>query len=201
MELVAAGLGLPVERLNAELYKLLIYRPRGFFAEHRDTEKVPGIVATLSLSLPTPGAGGELVVRHGGREQAFDLRAGEPSEMSFAAFYADCLHEVRPLAEGHRVTLVFNLFLGSSGDVLAAPDHSDVAAQTASCTPPCFGSRSSARRCMCLWPTPGNGGSTGSGKRTMSGPKPKWTRSTSGGMLWTAGLRGTGVVRRSERSR
>ena len=67
MDMVAAGLGLPAERLGAELYKLLVYRPGGFFAEHRDTEKVPGMVATLSLSLPTPGAGGELVVRHAGR--------------------------------------------------------------------------------------------------------------------------------------
>lgn len=133
MELVATGLGLPAGRLNAELYKLLIYRPGGFFAEHRDTEKVPGMVATLSLSLPTPGAGGELVVRHGGREEVFDLRAGEPSEMSFAAFYADCLHEVWPLAEGHRVTLVFNLFLGSSGDVPETPDHSGLAAPVAEC--------------------------------------------------------------------
>ena len=126
MDLVAAGLGLPAERLGAELYKLLIYRPGGFFAEHRDTEKVPGMVATLSLSLPTPGAGGELIVRHGGREEVCDLNAGEPSELSFAAFYADCLHEVRPLAEGHRVTLVFNLFLGSSsGDAPGAPEYSD----------------------------------------------------------------------------
>ena len=133
IELVAAGLGLPADRLNAELYKLLIYRPGGFFAEHRDSEKVPGMVATLSLSLPTPGAGGELVVRHGGREEVFDLSAGEPSEMSFAAFYADCLHEVRPLAEGHRLTLVFNLFLGSSGDAPGAPGSSDLAAPVAEC--------------------------------------------------------------------
>ena len=133
MDVVAAGLGLPAERLKAELYKLLIYRPGGFFAEHRDTEKVPGMVATLSLSLPTPGAGGELVVRHGGKEEVFDLSAGEPSELSFAAFYADCLHEVRPLAEGHRVTLVFNLFLGSSGDPPGAPDYADLAAPVAEC--------------------------------------------------------------------
>ena len=133
MGLVADGLGLPAERLNAELYKLLIYRPGGFFAEHRDTEKVPGMVATLSLSLPTPGAGGELVVRHGGREEVFDLSAGEPSELSFAAFYADCPHEVRPLAEGHRVTLVFNLFLGASGAPPGAPDFSDLAAPVAEC--------------------------------------------------------------------
>ena len=137
MDLVAAGLGLPAERLGAELYKLLVYRPGGFFAEHRDTEKVPGMVATLSLSLPTPGAGGALVVRHGGREEVIDLNAGEPSELSFAAFYADCLHEVRPLAEGHRVTLVFNLFLGSSGDAPGAPDYSNLARPVAECLGRC----------------------------------------------------------------
>lgn len=130
-DLVAAGLGLPAERLDADLYKLLVYRPGGFFAEHRDTEKAPGMVATLSLSLPVPGTGGELVVRHGGRERVFDLGAREPSELSYAAFYADCLHEVRPLLEGHRVTLVFNLFLDSPDDAPGAPDHSDLAAGVA----------------------------------------------------------------------
>ena len=133
MDLVAAGLGLPAERLGADLYKLLVYRPGGFFAEHRDTEKVPGMVATLSLSLPVPGAGGELVVRHGGRKEVFDLNAAEPSELSYAAFYADCLHEVRPVLEGHRVTLVFNLFLDSAGEAPGAPDYSDLAAPVAEC--------------------------------------------------------------------
>ncbi|MDE2762926.1 MAG: 2OG-Fe(II) oxygenase [Gemmatimonadota bacterium] len=131
MDLVAAGLGLPAERLGADLHKLLVYRPGGFFSEHRDTEKVPGMVATLSLSLPVPGAGGELVVRHGGRKEVFDLNAAEPSELSYAAFYADCPHEVRPLAEGHRVTLVFNL--ESAVDAPGAPDYSDLAAPVAEC--------------------------------------------------------------------
>ncbi len=133
MDLVAAGLGLPAERLGADLHKLLVYRPGGFFAEHRDTEKVPGMVATLSLSLPVPGTGGELVVRHGGRKEVFDLNAAEPSELSYAAFYADCPHEVRPLAEGHRVTLVFNLFLDSAVDAPGAPDYSGLAAPVAEC--------------------------------------------------------------------
>lgn len=132
VDLVASGLGLPAERLGAELYKLLVYRRGGFFAEHRDTEKAPGMVATLSLSMPARGAGGELVVRHREKEKVFDLNAGEPSELSYAAFYADCPHEVRPLVEGHRVTLVFNLFLDSDGDAPGAPDYSDLAAPVAS---------------------------------------------------------------------
>lgn len=47
MGLTADGLGLPVDGLSASPYKLLVYERGGFFAEHRDTEKVPGMVATL----------------------------------------------------------------------------------------------------------------------------------------------------------
>ena len=131
MDMVAAGLGLPAERLGAELYKLLVYRPGGFFAEHRDTEKVPGMVATLSLSLPTPGAGGELVVRHAAREATLDMAALEPSELLFAAFYSDCPHEVLPVRDGHRVSLLFNLFLGSADDGLAPPEYRKLTTQVA----------------------------------------------------------------------
>ncbi len=131
--LVADGLGLPVESLRAEPYKLLVYRQGGFFSEHRDTEKAPGMVATLTLSLPTAGSGGELVVRHGDRETTFDLAAEEPSELSFAAFYSDCPHEVRPVTEGHRVSLVYNLSLDSGRPGLGAPDYADLAAPVAEC--------------------------------------------------------------------
>ena len=134
MDRVAEGLGVPGGRLGAELYKLLVYRPGGFFAAHRDTEKIAGMVATLSLSLPTAGAGGELVVRHGEEETTFDMSAEEPSELAFAAFYADCPHEARPVTSGHRVTLVFNLFLRSGADgPLDAPDYADLTTRIAEC--------------------------------------------------------------------
>lgn len=133
VRLVAAGLGLPRERLGAELYKLLVYRPGGFFAAHRDTEKIPGMVATLSLSLPTSGVGGELVIRHGDRETIFEMNAREPSELSFAAFYADCLHEARPVTEGHRISLVFNLFMQSGENWTGAPDYADLTERVAAC--------------------------------------------------------------------
>ena len=133
MEIVADGLGLPAEGLAVELYKLLVYRPGGFFDEHRDTEKVPGMVATLSLSLPTAGAGGEIVVGHGDRETTFDMKALEPSELAFAAFYADCLHEVLPVTEGHRISLVFSLVLHSAEGGLAAPDYTDLIVPVAEC--------------------------------------------------------------------
>lgn len=105
----AAGLGCDGDALEAKLYKLLVYPTGGFFAPHRDTEKSDGMVATLTISLPTQGTGGELVVRHGERELTIELGAAEPSELAFAAFYADCAHETRPVRTGHRLSLVYNL--------------------------------------------------------------------------------------------
>ena len=120
---VATGLGCP--GLEARLYKLLVYPVGGFFAPHRDTEKVDGMVATLTISLPTAGAGGELVVRHG-REEVIDMNAAEPSELAYAAFYADCSHETRPVRDGHRLSLVYNLCVapGDTETPRHAPDYS-----------------------------------------------------------------------------
>src|SRR5215471_12135821 len=39
--------------VTAPLYKLLIYDMGSFFVSHRDTEKVPGMFATLVLALPS----------------------------------------------------------------------------------------------------------------------------------------------------
>ncbi len=105
---VTEGLGLS-QPPKAELYKLLIYDRGSFFVEHRDTEKAPGMFATLVIVLPGDSIGGDLIVRHQGREARLGLRGDEPSTFAFAAFYADCVHEVLPVTDGCRVTLVFNL--------------------------------------------------------------------------------------------
>jgi hypothetical protein len=52
------------ETIKAELYKLLVYEKGSFFAPHRDTEKTPGMFATLVVSLPSRHQGGRLIVRH-----------------------------------------------------------------------------------------------------------------------------------------
>jgi predicted 2-oxoglutarate/Fe(II)-dependent dioxygenase YbiX len=105
---VTAGLGVSV-KIRAELYKLLVYDTGSFFVSHRDTEKAAGMFATLVIVLPSLYKGGELLVRHRQDEMKLDLRCNDPAEVAFAAFYADCVHEVLPITEGCRLTLIYNL--------------------------------------------------------------------------------------------
>jgi predicted 2-oxoglutarate/Fe(II)-dependent dioxygenase YbiX len=104
----AAGLGV-MEGVAADLYKLLVYDTGSFFVRHRDTEKAPGMFATLVVVLPSLYTGGELCIRHREREVCLDLSSPEPSEVAYAAFYADCRHEVRPITAGCRLVLIYNL--------------------------------------------------------------------------------------------
>jgi predicted 2-oxoglutarate/Fe(II)-dependent dioxygenase YbiX len=109
--------------IEAQLYKLLIYDTGSFFVPHRDTEKAPGMFATLVVVLPCDYSGGELIIRHRGQEVRVDLHRDEPSEAAFAAFYADCLHEVLPIASGYRLALIYNLVRVGSGPLPQAPDY------------------------------------------------------------------------------
>ena len=126
------ALGCAEGSLSAELYKLLVYEPGGFFLPHRDTEKAPGMVATLVIALPTAGTGGELVVRHLGREVVVPMQTDHPSELIHAAFYADCEHEIRPVTSGARVALVYNLIRRSEGALEEPLDREALVAALAS---------------------------------------------------------------------
>ena len=127
LQQVVAGLGCEGMPVSAELYKLLVYDTGGFFLAHRDTEKAGGMFGTLVVALPSAHRGGELVIRHAGREVMVDMSGADVSEVSFAAFYADCEHEIWPITEGNRVCLIFNLLQqrGVKGqrELLQAPDY------------------------------------------------------------------------------
>jgi len=105
---VATGLGVSGE-VKAELYKLLLYDAGSFFIRHRDTEKAAGMFATLVIGLPSTYSGGELVVKHQQQQVTLDLRCDDAAEIGFAAFYADCVHEILPVTDGYRLTLIYNL--------------------------------------------------------------------------------------------
>jgi hypothetical protein len=116
-----AALGLDKQKLQAHLYKLLLYEPGSFFLSHRDGEKIDRMVATLVIALPSAHEGGELIVRHEGREVTVDFSPHGRFQTQFAAFYADCEHEVRPVRSGFRLALVYNLTLAKAMRTITAP--------------------------------------------------------------------------------
>jgi hypothetical protein len=120
---VQEELGLEKQKLESHLYDLLLYEPGSFFLPHRDGEKLDRMVATLVIVLPSSHEGGELVVRHEGQERTIDFGTadGDLFHIYFAAFYADCEHEVRPLRKGYRLCLVYNLTLAKSKKSISAP--------------------------------------------------------------------------------
>lgn len=131
---VSAGLGCGGVTVSAELYKLLVYEREGFFLPHRDTEKTGGMFGTLVVTLPSAHRGGELRIRHAGREVTVDTSAAEFSELSYAAFYADCEHEALPVRAGKRICLVYNLVQKRGkgrGRTLKAPEYESEIAEIA----------------------------------------------------------------------
>ncbi|KAG2489506.1 hypothetical protein HYH03_011958 [Edaphochlamys debaryana] len=126
--------------VEARLYKLLMYEEGGHFLEHRDTEKEPGMFGTLLVQLPVEGGhtGGELHIKHEGKQAVWQTAPGsDPTalglnhwdafELSYAAFYADCEHQLLPVQSGLRVVLAYNLVRtgprGQAGVVGALPVH------------------------------------------------------------------------------
>jgi hypothetical protein len=109
---IAQQLGLPAEQLEAKLYKLLVYEKGGFFLPHRDSEKHDRMVASMIVVLPNRFEGGTLIVRHGAAKQklTFD-EAANGKAPCYAAFYADCEHEVQRVTSGVRLCLTYNLVL------------------------------------------------------------------------------------------
>jgi len=116
-QLAARQLGLPAEQVEARLYKLLVYEKGGFFLPHRDSEKQDGMVASLIVVLANPFEGGALVVRHGAAQQTLRFEQAAHGEAPcYAAFYADCEHEVQRVTHGVRLCLAYNVVLKPTRD-------------------------------------------------------------------------------------
>ncbi len=124
MKRVAADLGI-AGKTSAHAYKLPLYGKGGHFKAHRDTEKLDSMFGTLIIALPSAHEGGQLFIRHGGREIGVDFsRADHRHDFQHAAFFADCEHEVVPVRAGYRCCLVYNLRLdeGDASMLNVAPD-------------------------------------------------------------------------------
>lgn len=129
LERLRADLGIPPDlRLRADLHSMLVYAPGQFFLPHQDSEKADEMVATLVVTLPSTFKGGELIVEHQGESSTY---RGSKKFLSCVAFYADCRHQVRPVKQGYRISLTYNLLLADAeasasrndarGEDIAAP--------------------------------------------------------------------------------
>ena len=96
----------------------MIYEEGGFFLKHKDSEKEKGMFGTLILSLPSQFSGGELVIEFEKEEVVADFSRAGLYNTGYAAFYADCDHEVKPLKSGYRVCLVYNLIQKHTGKTI-----------------------------------------------------------------------------------
>ncbi|WPV69295.1 2OG-Fe(II) oxygenase [Chitinophaga sp. LS1] len=119
---IKPAMGLDGLSVSANLYKLLIYQKGDFFLPHKDSEKELGMFGSLIIGLPSSHKGGELVVNFDGCSETIDF--SDPVnryQIPFAAFYADCEHEIRPITSGYRVCLVYNL-VQTKGDEKIQPE-------------------------------------------------------------------------------
>ena len=119
LDRIRRDLGLPEEcRLKAQLHNMLVYAPGQFFVPHQDSEKTDDMIGTLVVSLPSQFSGGAMVIEHHDEKM---LVGGSNSRLTFMAFYADCHHEVRPIRQGHRIVLTYNLIVEGDATPADAP--------------------------------------------------------------------------------
>lgn len=83
------------------------------------------------VQLPVCGGhtGGKLVVRHRGSEIAFDFAKGAEDCFRWAAFFADCEHELQPVTSGARVVLIYRL-VATAGAAAPRPVDNSHATET-----------------------------------------------------------------------
>lgn len=121
LEKVIENLGVEVGvKVRTELSKLLLYEEGCGCQPHIDTEKLPGMIATLILSLPSQRSGGVVQVSHGGETIELDTDSNSEFNLTALAWYADVKHEVSSITQGYRLVLTYNLIM----------EHSDIPDQS-----------------------------------------------------------------------
>ena len=124
---IVSGLGFEEQtKLSIELHSFLINQQGDHFKPHQDTERAPGMVATVTVVLPSFHKGGALYVHHQGRTKRFYSSRSSLNEVSCCAFFADCIHEVKPVTEGYRVVLTFNVSVKDRDTATYTPNEDNI---------------------------------------------------------------------------
>ncbi|KAJ7622621.1 hypothetical protein DFH06DRAFT_1009458, partial [Mycena polygramma] len=99
----------PAVAPRCELHKLLLYETGSHFSPHQDTEKEPGMFATVVIILPSEYTGGQVRVSHGTKKDTFDTAALSAVNFALLAWYTDVRHEVKHITSGFRLALSYKL--------------------------------------------------------------------------------------------
>jgi hypothetical protein len=90
------------KKVYAEIDKMVIYPPGGFFKQHQDTPK-NGSVGTIICIFPGSYTGGELTV---GEKGWF---AADASNYTLVSFYGNTVHSVRKVYDGFRASVTLSV--------------------------------------------------------------------------------------------
>ncbi|KAF8192660.1 hypothetical protein K438DRAFT_1495596, partial [Mycena galopus ATCC 62051] len=100
--------------LRAELSQLKVYGHGAFDEPHRPLPHSP-IVGSLVITFPTVHIGGRLTIQHEDTALFYDpstaLSAAPTPSVSYIALYGEVSTVMAPVDAGHRVPLIYNLFL------------------------------------------------------------------------------------------
>lgn len=70
---------------------------------------------TIVVLLPSSYEGGEVVVEHAGSRVTYDTAVdASRGKVGFLGFFADCVHEIKPVRRGHRIALTYALTVETS---------------------------------------------------------------------------------------
>ena len=113
--------------LEAELYRLNIYKEGDFFREHMDTPQTEqsGHIGSLVMFLPTEYEGGELVINNSSLDDHTTYAFGQEKGggVNWVAFFPDAEHSVLPVTSGYRLTLTFHLYQQKVPGISTAPSY------------------------------------------------------------------------------
>jgi len=106
---IAPFFGIPSDMIAFKPHKFLLYDQGAHFTAHRDSEKEPLMFGSLVVELPSVYEGGSLNVEHGDKSLSFSF--GDGVAAHYTAFFADCIHDFKPITSGYRAAMTYNLVL------------------------------------------------------------------------------------------
>lgn len=104
--------GIPI---TTTLDTLKSYSKGGFLKPRKPNEKSECHIGTLLIDIPSSFQGGQSILRRGHEEMGLDWSTskpilGEMGKLQWVFFSLDVEHEVRPVTDGHRLSLSYDVY-------------------------------------------------------------------------------------------